>query len=169
MKRELDRCAGALDVLALLRETLELESLEAGDESARDAFDTALSHVAALDVEYRRRRDAHHPDHESRLFLIMDGDIRPLTAERYVALVTGKATAPELAGRRVRLADWYVRRQMAPGEVVNETYGWLVFNEQGRVDWHAAHAIEDDAAPGDAERARLQALLAGMPASKDGH
>lgn len=66
----------------------------------------------------------------------------------------------------MRLADWYMRREgTGPGEVVNQTYGWLVFNDQGRVDWLAAHAIEDDALPSVAERTRIQALVSGAAGS----
>lgn len=48
------------------------------------------------------------------------------------------------------------------GEAVNETYGWLVFDAKGRLDLHAAHAIEADALPSEWERERIQALVSGV-------
>lgn len=72
----------------------------------------------------------------------------------------GKAAAPEFAGRRGRLADWYMRMEgAAAGEAVNETYSWLVFDAKGRLDLPAAHAIEADALP--SERERIQVLVSG--------
>jgi nucleotide-binding universal stress UspA family protein len=74
----------------------------------------------------------------------------------------GKAAAPEFAGRRGRLADWYMRMEgAAAGEAVNETYSWLVFDAKGRLDLPAAHAIEADALPSERERERIQVLVSG--------
>lgn len=165
MQKELDRIAGAQEALGLLCEKFELEVMEAAEIPAREAWDTALAHVAALQAEYRHRRATLHPHHETRLFLLTGEDALPIDHDRYVALAEGKATAPEFVGCRLRLADWYVRMEgAAPGEVVNETYGWLVFNAEGRLDLRAAHAITDEVLPGEAEKVRIQALLFGAAA-----
>lgn len=48
--------------------------------------------------------------HETRLFLQGDdGLVQPLAHERYVGLARKQATAPEFAGRRYILVDWYLR------------------------------------------------------------
>jgi hypothetical protein len=59
----------------------------------------------------------------------------------YVAIADGQATAPTLAGRTLRLADWYVRLQNSePHTVVSETYSRVRFDAQGRVDWASKSA-----------------------------
>lgn len=103
-----------------------------------------------------------HPHHETRLFLLDGGAVLPLDHGRYVALVEGKAPLPEFAGRRLRLADWYVRMDDGkPCAVANETYGWLAFDKDGRLDPHAAHAIEGEALVSPGERERMRAIVFG--------
>lgn len=65
-------------------------------------------------------------------FLTADGQVHPVPQVRYVAIVRGEEALPQLAGRRVRLADWYVA--VRDGEIIrieNETYGFLEFDAQG--------------------------------------
>jgi len=98
--------------------------------------------------------------HESRVFLLGDNDVRPLAHDRYVALVRGEVTAAEFAGHRFILVDWYLRLACGqPEAIVNETCSWLVFDAQGAVDSHAAHAIDAVAAPTEAQWATLRALV----------
>jgi hypothetical protein len=71
-----------------------------------------------------------------------------------------KAISSEFAGRTLRLADWYVRMEDdRPQDVVNETYTWLVLDEFGRADLHAARAIETSPLPTKEERDELQRRL----------
>jgi len=159
MQRELDHIAGALETLDLLRERLELQLNEAVDESARDAVDETISFVASLEVEYRRRRKALHPHHETRLFLLGESGIEPLVHDRYLALLRG-AAAPAQANRGMRLADWYLRTEQGiPQAVIRESYQWFVFDGQGRLDLHAAHEIVEAPLPSDAERLKIHALI----------
>jgi hypothetical protein len=101
--------------------------------------------------------------HETRLFLLGDdGSVQPLEHDRYVALVHGEANASEFAGRRFILIDWYLRlvdgRRQA---VVNETCSWVVFDAQGRLDLHAALAINADAAPSEAQWTQVRVQVFG--------
>jgi hypothetical protein len=161
MQKELDRIAGALEVLDLLRERLELQRDEIAGESGLEVLDETLSHVSSLLTEYRRRRKELHPHHKPYLFLLTEShEVKPLAYERFAALAHGELAALELAERRVRLADWYVRMEgPAPGEVVNEAYQWLVFDAKGRMDLHAAHAIEGTPLPSEAERMQIRTLV----------
>lgn len=100
--------------------------------------------------------------HETRLFLLDGNDVQPLAQDCYVALARGEATAAEFAGRRFVLVDWYLRMACGKAEaVVNETCSWLVFNAQGVVDPHAAHAIEAETAPTEGQWAQVRALVFG--------
>jgi hypothetical protein len=77
-------------------------------------------------------------EHISYVFLLdEDSGVHPVPHALYVALARGQATAPALAlaGRTLRLADWYVRETPGvPGTVVNETHSLVRFDAQGRVD-----------------------------------
>jgi len=98
--------------------------------------------------------------HESRLFLLDDNAVQPLAHDRYVALARGEAAAAELAGRRFILVDWYLRAACGqPEAVVNQSCSWLVFDAQGSLDPHAAHAIDAVAAPTAAQWAKVRALV----------
>jgi hypothetical protein len=100
--------------------------------------------------------------HESRLFLVHDGAVRPLGHERYVALVRGEAAALELAGQRSILVDWYLRLHCGqPEAVVNETCSWLVFDGEGSLDMRAAHVIDAEAVPTEAQWAQIRASVFG--------
>lgn len=121
-----------------------------------------------------RAGEAAAPGHASYVFLLGDdGTVHPLPHALYVALARGQASAPMLAGRTVRVADWYVRLQQgAPEAVVDEQYGLLQFDDQGRVDLAAspsAHpqragavALAEDASwPSTAQQAAMRALVWG--------
>lgn len=113
--------------------------------STLDASGRALRHVDG--------------EHASYVFLLDDaGGVHALPHALTVALARGEATAPTLAGQSLRQADWYVRlMDGAPDAVVNETYGLLRVDAQGRVDRVAASA--DAGWPTTAERERMHALL----------
>ena len=111
-------------------------------------------------------------EHASYVFLL-DEAVHVVPHTLYVALASGHALAPALAGRTLRLADWYVRlKEGEPDTVVNETYSLVRFDAQGRVDWASTPAThphrpdvatvsEDAGWPTLAERGRMQALLFG--------
>jgi len=100
--------------------------------------------------------------HESRLFLLDQDKVQPLAHDRYVALARGEAAAAEFAGRRFILVDWYLRLACGqPEAIANETCSWLVFDAQGAIDPHAAHAIDAVAVPTEAQWAKLRALVFG--------
>jgi Ca2+-transporting ATPase len=100
---------------------------------------------------------------ETWLFLAdMQGQVAPLAHERYVALVRRQVSAPEFAGRRFILVDWYLRLvDKQPQSVVSETCSWLVFNAQGWLDLQAALATGDAAMPTSAQWAQIRALVFG--------
>ena len=105
--------------------------------------------------------------HKSRLFLLDGNTVLPLAHERYVALARGEAPATEFAGRRFILVDWYLRVDCGKADaVVNETCSWLVFDAQGWLDPHAAHTIDAEAAPTEAQWAQVRALVFGGAASQ---
>ena len=134
---------------------------------------------SAVDVPARALKvcadsGAKEVEHASYVFLLdEDSAVHPVPHALYVALARGQATAPALAGRTLRLADWYVRlKEGAPDTIANETYSMVRFDAQGRVDWTttpASHAepidvktVPEDADwPTSAERERMRELLFG--------
>ncbi|MDI1252489.1 hypothetical protein [Thermomonas sp.] len=107
------------------------------------------------------------PQHESRLFLLDESGVHVLARDRYVALARAEAEAAEFAGRRFILVDWYLRLSCGqPEAVVNETCSWLVFDAQGLLDPHAAHAIDEPATPTEAQWAQVRAMVFGGSASQ---
>ncbi|MBX9793711.1 MAG: hypothetical protein K2Y02_05370 [Burkholderiaceae bacterium] len=116
--------------------------------------------------------------HASYVFLLDESSgIHPVPHALYVALARGDSTLEAMAGKAVRLADWFVRlRCGAPDTVVNETYSLVRFDAEGRVDpAHAPSAAEPFAAatevnaawPTTAERGRMRELLFGKATSVD--
>lgn len=113
----------------------------------------------------------------SFVFLLDSSDeVHPVPHGLYVALARGEATIEAMAGRTLRVADWYVRLNGgAPETVVNETYSLVLFDEQGRAKPTQAHPAlktpgdraENPAWPTVEERARMQALLFGGASSSD--
>jgi hypothetical protein len=105
---------------------------------------------------------AHGPgaqEHASYVFLLDDeGEVHPIPHALYVALARREATAPMLARRVLRLADWYVRQHDGePASIANETYGLARFDAQGAFE--LAPAPADAAWPTREERARMEAML----------
>ncbi|HWA38279.1 MAG TPA: hypothetical protein VG873_10480 [Burkholderiales bacterium] len=64
-------------------------------------------------------------------FLRDDGSIREISPHAYARLVRGEVRMPELALRRIRVADWYVGGRESTAEPLNETYSILYFDESG--------------------------------------
>lgn len=177
---EAERLGGALDLLYRLRADFSLRREEANSEAAREAFDEALSVLASLETEFRRRYAEAMPAsaaHASYVFLLGGrGGVHPLPHTLYVALIKDDATAPEFAGQTMRVSDWYVRLEAgAPVAVVNETHGLITFDAQGRVNWQATPsfhphrdsarlASESTALPRPEERERMRRLIFGEDA-----
>lgn len=158
------RLEGALDALAELHEELTLRCDEAQSEAARDAYDEVLTVVEARQAEYRRRHDALPPvtgRHASFIFLLDEtGEVHPLPHTLYLALVRRVATAPEFAGKMLRVAEWYVRlKHDEPEAVVNEHYGFLAFDREGRLDRERSRPEAEEALPSRQERARIETVL----------
>ena len=160
LQKEINRLNGALEILGLLRERLELQLDEMGDESGQEAVDEMLTQVVAIRSEYLRRQQVLHPHHKTYLFYLTDEGVLPILHDCYVPLVEGRAVACEFFSQTFRLADWYVRvEKEVPKQVVNETYSWLVFDQHGRLDLQAAHAIEVSPLPTEAEREQIEKQL----------
>ena len=106
----------------------------------------------------------------SYVFLLdVDGGVHPIPHALYLALAKGDASALELAGQTLRLADWYVRtRDGTPEAVENETYACLTFDAEGKIDRSTKSEAngpelteESRALPTAGERARMNSLLFG--------
>ena len=160
LQKEINRINGALEMLGLLRQRLELQRDEVADETGQEALDETLSYVVAMRSEYLRRQQTLHPHYKSYLFYLTDEGVLPIAHDCYVPLVEGKAVACEFFKQTFRLADWYVRvEKEKPKQLVNETYSWLVFDKHGRLDLHAAHAIDVSPLPTEAEREQIKNRL----------
>ena len=160
LQKEINRINGALEILGLLRQRLELQRGEVADQSGQEAVDEMLSHVVAIWSEYQRRQHELQPHHKSYLFYLTGEGVLPILHDCYVPLVEGKAVACEFFSQQFRLADWYVRvEKEVPKQVVNETYSWLVFDKHGKLDLQAAHAIEASPLPTEAEREQIKKRL----------
>ncbi len=105
-------------------------------------------------------RAAVNAEHASYVFLLdEESGVHPVPHALYVALARGEATVPALAGKSLRLVDWYVRlKEGTPDSVANETYSLVRFDAQGRVE-QTQTPTEDIAWPTVAERARMRELL----------
>jgi len=160
LANEINRLNGALEVLGLLRERLTMQLDEMGAESGREAVDEMLTQVDALQLEYQRRSKNLHPHHKSYQFILTEEGVSPILHDSYIDLVSGKAISTEFAGQTYRLADWYVKMKVdVPQQLVNETYSWLTFDDSGRVDLHAAKAIEASPLPTEEEHEQIKKLL----------
>jgi hypothetical protein len=160
LQKEINRINGALEILGLLRERLELQLDKVADETGQEALDETLSYIVALRSEYQRRQQALHPHHKTCLFYLTDEGVLPILHDCYIPLVEGKAIACEFFSKKFRLADWYVRiEKEVPTQVVNESYSWLVFDQHGRLDLHAAHAIDESPLPTEEEREQIKKQL----------
>jgi len=160
LQKEINRINGALEMLGLLRQRLELQLDEVADETGQEALDETLSYVVAMRSEYLRRQQELHPHLKTYLFYLTDEDVLPIPHDCYVSLVEGKSVACEFFNQTFRLADWYVRvGKEVPKQVVNETYSWLVFDQHGRLDLQTAHAIGKSPLPTEAERESIKQQL----------
>lgn len=110
--------------------------------------------------------------HASYVFLLdAAGGVHPLPHRLYVALAREGGASTAFAGKRLRLADWYVRMsEGTPERVVNEWYGWVSFDDLGRFDpapdlsqrppaQTGAQAMDPSALPTVEERRQMEALL----------
>ena len=160
LQNEINRLNGALGILALLRERLELQLDEVADETGQAALDETLSYIVALRSEYQHRQKDLQPHHKTFLFYLTEEGVLPVLHECYISLVEGKDEACEFFNKTIRLADWYVRIENdVPKQVVNESYSWLFFDQHGKLDLHAAHAIEETPLPTEAERQQINRQL----------
>ncbi len=106
------------------------------------------------------RHDAANTFESRTFFLDADEKVLPIDHDRYVAWARREIAAPEFAGRRLILVDWYVRLAGArPEAIVNETCSWIVFDVAGFSDLHAAHGIDANAAPSAAQWAQIRSLV----------
>jgi hypothetical protein len=81
----------------------------------------------------------------SYVFLLDADGVHALEHAVYVALARGEARLLERAGQASRLADWYVRLEAGtPVSVVNEWYGWVTFDETGRLLTHDGPALSNN-------------------------
>ena len=55
VRDELNRLLGAIDVISLLREEMELWLEEAQDESKQETLENVVGHLGAVEEEYRQR------------------------------------------------------------------------------------------------------------------
>ncbi|MBA2724337.1 MAG: hypothetical protein H0U56_15915 [Methylibium sp.] len=105
----------------------------------------------------------------SFVFLLDEqGRVRPLPHELYVTISRAEAVAEGLAGQLLRLVDWYVEVQDGkPERLVNEWYGWVRFDAQGRFDpgadapgrEHLQQSPQTSALPTALERRQIDALV----------
>lgn len=58
LELELQETVGALDLLVSLREEFAQWAAEAQDNSKKEALENVLSHVEAIEDEYKHRRNA---------------------------------------------------------------------------------------------------------------
>ena len=102
LKKEINQINGALEMLGLLRQRLELQLDEVADETGQEALDETLSYVVALRSEYLRRQQELHPHHKTYLFYLTDEGVLLIPHGCYVPLVEGKLVACEF----FRRFDW---------------------------------------------------------------
>ncbi|TWI52710.1 hypothetical protein IQ22_03086 [Pseudomonas duriflava] len=104
------------------------------------------------------------------------GQVHSLPHSLYVAMVHSEAAPIGLAGKRLRLVDWYVRLKDGCAEhVASEWYGWIHIDAEGC--YHPStlpndppavlnsRNIDETALPTDEERERLELLVFGKTLS----
>lgn len=107
-----------------------------------------------------------HEDRNFRsyVFLLEAEGVQPLDHALYVALTRGEQSLPQLAGRSMRLADWYVKLDGGkPVAVANEWYGWVRFDATGRLQPHSGPALSNNRSE-DAERDNVDTAALPGPA-----
>lgn len=81
----------------------------------------------------------------SYVFLLETEGVQPLDHALYVALARHERALPHLAGRSMRLADWYVKLEGGrPVSVANEWCGWVRFDTGGRLLPHPHPALSNN-------------------------
>jgi len=93
--------------------------------------------VFTLGEEEERAGSTEQPSHASFTFLLDETSaVEELPHPLYLALVRAEIGAEmatsKLAGKRFRLADWYVAMEDGhPSKVIREWYGWVAFDADG--------------------------------------
>jgi len=89
--------------------------------------------VFTLGEEEARAGSTEQRSHASFTFLLDEtGAVEELPHPLYLALVRAEMATSKLAGKRFRLADWYVAMEDGhPSEVIRELYGWVAFDADG--------------------------------------
>ena len=57
LEKEFHETNGAVNILDIIREEMELWLEEAQDESKHEALENVLNHIGALETEYQTRRE----------------------------------------------------------------------------------------------------------------
>lgn len=89
--------------------------------------------VFTLGEEEERAGSTEQPSHASFTFLLDETSaVEELPHPLYLALVRAEMATSKLAGKRFRLADWYVAMEDGhPSKVIREWYGWVAFDADG--------------------------------------
>ncbi|MBK3868659.1 hypothetical protein GFL09_13330 [Pseudomonas stutzeri] len=89
--------------------------------------------VFTLGEEEERAGFSEQRSHASFTFLLDEaGAVEELPHPLYLALVRAERATSKLAGKRFRLADWYVAMEDGhPSKVSREWYGWVAFDADG--------------------------------------
>jgi len=89
--------------------------------------------VFTLGEEEERTGSTEQRSHASFTFLLDEtGAVDELPHPQYLALVRAEKATSTLAGKRFRLADWYVAIEDGrPSKVIREWYGWVAFDAAG--------------------------------------
>jgi len=100
--------------------------------------------VFTLGEEEKRAGSTEQWSHASFTFLLDEtGAVQELPHPLYLALVRAEKATSTLAGKRFRLADWYVAMEgNHPSKVIREWYGWVAFNADGA--FHPAAGFAKD-------------------------
>jgi len=126
--------------------------------------------VFTLGEEEERTGSTEQRSHASFTFLLDEtGAVDELPHPQYLALVRAEKATSTLAGKRFRLADWYVAIEDGrPSKVIREWYGWVAFDEAGGYHPEAdspncksdsAGNIDSSALPTPEEHDRIERLL----------
>ena len=96
LQKEINRINGALEMLALLRERLEMQLDEVADETGQEALDETLSYTVALRSEFLRRQQTLHPPRPEERRVGKEGRYRRLKGPhtRPLRTITQESTEP---------------------------------------------------------------------------
>ncbi|NKQ13731.1 circularly permuted type 2 ATP-grasp protein [Pseudomonas sp. SST3] len=127
--------------------------------------------VFTLREEEERAGSTERRSHASFTFLLDEaGAVEELPHPLYLALVRAERATSKLAGKRFRLADWYVAMEDGqPSKVIREWYGWVAFDTDGGYRPEADSPkngqsesvgnVDSSALPTPEEHYRIEALL----------